>query len=70
MTLNGWLQIALFIAAVLLLAKPMGSYMTRVFERRKTFLDPLLVPANDCSIASPASTPTRRCAGPSTPWPC
>ncbi len=44
MTLNGWLQIAIFIAAVLLLAKPMGSYMTRVFERRRTFLDPLLAP--------------------------
>ncbi len=44
MTLNGWLQIGLFIAAVLLLAKPMGSYMTAVFERRKTFLDPVLVP--------------------------
>ena len=44
MTLNGWLQIIVFIAAVLLLAKPMGSYMTRVFERRKTFLDPLLAP--------------------------
>ena len=44
MTLNGWLQIALFIAAVLLLTKPMGTYMTRVFERRNTFLDPVLVP--------------------------
>ena len=44
MTLNGWLQIALFIALVLLLAKPMGTYMTAVFERRKTFLDPILVP--------------------------
>jgi K+-transporting ATPase ATPase A chain len=44
MSLNGWLQIFLFIAVVLLLAKPMGSYITSVFERRKTFLDPLLVP--------------------------
>ena len=44
MTLNGWLQIGLFIALVLLLAKPMGTYMTRVFERRKTFLDPVLGP--------------------------
>jgi K+-transporting ATPase ATPase A chain len=44
MSLNGWLQIFLFIATVLLLAKPMGSYLTRVFERRKTFLDPVLVP--------------------------
>ncbi len=44
MTLNGWLQIALFIAAVLLLAKPMGTYMAAVFERRRTFLDPVLGP--------------------------
>jgi K+-transporting ATPase ATPase A chain len=44
MSLNGWLQIVLFIAAILLLAKPMGLYLIRVFERRKTFLDPVLVP--------------------------
>ncbi len=44
MTLNGWLQIAIFISAVLLLASPMGSYMTKVFEFRKTFLDPVLLP--------------------------
>lgn len=44
MSLNGWLQIALFIAIILLLAKPMGSYMTHVFERRRTWLDPVLVP--------------------------
>lgn len=44
MSLNGCLQILVFISVVLLLAKPLGSYMTRVFERRKTFLDPLLVP--------------------------
>ena len=44
MTLNGWLQIALFITAVLLLARPMGTYMTAVFERRRTFLDPVLGP--------------------------
>ena len=44
MSLNGWLQIALFIALVLLLAKPMGSYMAAVFERRRTWLDPVLGP--------------------------
>ncbi len=44
MTLNGWLQIFVFITAVLLLAHPMGSYMTRVFERRRTFFDPVLLP--------------------------
>ncbi len=44
MTLNGWLQIAVFMGAVLLLAKPMGTYLTLVFERRRTFLDPVLAP--------------------------
>jgi K+-transporting ATPase ATPase A chain len=44
MSLNGWLQITLFIAVVLLLAWPMGSYITRVFERRRTWLDPVLSP--------------------------
>ncbi len=44
MSLNGWLQIVLHMACVLLLAKPMGSYLTQVFERRKTFLDVFLLP--------------------------
>ncbi len=44
MSLNGWLQILLFIVLILLLAKPMGSYMTCVFERRRTWADPLLGP--------------------------
>jgi potassium-transporting ATPase potassium-binding subunit len=44
MSLNGWLQIACFIAIILLLARPMGRYMAAVFERRKTFLDPVLGP--------------------------
>lgn len=44
MTLNGWLQIAVFFVLVLFCAKPMGTYMTRVFERRRTWLDPVLGP--------------------------
>ena len=44
MSLNGWLQISLFIGLILLLAKPMGLYMTRVFTGRRTWLDPVLVP--------------------------
>jgi potassium-transporting ATPase potassium-binding subunit len=44
MSLNGWLQISVFIVTVLLLAQPMGRYLTRVFNHRKTWLDPVLVP--------------------------
>jgi len=44
MTLNGWLQIALFFGAVLLVTKPLGVFMARVFSRERTFLDPVLSP--------------------------
>ena len=44
MTLNGWLQIAIFFALILLGSKPLGTYMRRVFDRQGTFLDPVLVP--------------------------
>jgi len=44
MTPNGWLQIAVFFALVLVAAKPMGLYMARVYERQKTLLDPVLGP--------------------------
>jgi K+-transporting ATPase ATPase A chain len=44
MTLNGWLQIVVFFALVLALTKPLGVFMAHVFNREKTFLDPLLRP--------------------------
>jgi len=44
MTLNGWLQILLFFAVALLVAKPMGIFMTRVFSRERTFLDSVMRP--------------------------
>ena len=39
-----WLEYAVFIATVLALAYPLGTYLTRVCERRRTFLDPMLRP--------------------------
>jgi len=44
MTAIGWLQIVVFLGAVLLLTKPLGLYLARVFERRRTWLDPLARP--------------------------
>src|SRR5580704_2571336 len=44
MTLIGWIQIALFCAIVVALARPLGGYMTRVFNGEKTFLSPVLRP--------------------------
>ncbi len=44
MSFPGWLQIGLVLAAVLLLAKPLGLYMARVFSGERTFLSPVLRP--------------------------
>ncbi len=44
MTANGWFQIALFVALILAVTKPLGVFMARVFSREKTFLDPVLRP--------------------------
>jgi potassium-transporting ATPase potassium-binding subunit len=44
MTLNGWIQIALFGAIVVALAKPFGGFMTRVFAGERTWLTPVLRP--------------------------
>jgi potassium-transporting ATPase potassium-binding subunit len=44
MTANGWLQILLFLAVIFLITKPIGIFMTRVFNREHTFLDPVLRP--------------------------
>jgi len=42
MTLNGVLQIMFYIVVLTLLAKPLGAFMARIYQREKTFLDPLL----------------------------
>jgi potassium-transporting ATPase potassium-binding subunit len=44
MTNNGWFQILFFLLVVFAVTKPLGAYMTRVFNREKTFLDPVLRP--------------------------
>ncbi|TIN98522.1 MAG: potassium-transporting ATPase subunit KdpA [Mesorhizobium sp.] len=44
MTLNGWLQILVYCGIVVLLVKPLGGYMYRVFNGDRTFLSPVLGP--------------------------
>src|SRR5476649_2504129 len=44
MTVIGWIQILLFCAIVVALVKPLGWYMTRVFNGERTFLSPILRP--------------------------
>jgi len=44
MTINGWLQIFVFLALIFAVTKPLGVFMTRVFARERTFLDPVFRP--------------------------
>lgn len=44
MTILGWVQIALFVALVVLVARPLGGYLARVVEGERTLLSPVLLP--------------------------
>jgi potassium-transporting ATPase potassium-binding subunit len=44
MTANGWFQIGLFLLIILVITKPIGVYLARVFSSEKTILDPAMRP--------------------------
>ena len=44
MTPAGMLQIVAYLIALLVLVKPLGSFMARVYQGERTFLDPVLGP--------------------------
>jgi K+-transporting ATPase ATPase A chain len=44
MTIDGWVQIALFSAIIIAITRPLGGYMTRVFAGERTLLSPVLRP--------------------------
>lgn len=45
MTVYGLLQIAIYLIVLLLLVKPLGGYMARVYQGERTSLDRVLRPA-------------------------
>jgi K+-transporting ATPase ATPase A chain len=44
MTINGWIQIALYCVIIIAITKPIGDYMTRVFNGERTWLSPVFRP--------------------------
>ena len=44
MTVNGWVQILVFMVLIFAVTKPLGIFMARVFNRERTFLDPVVRP--------------------------
>src|SRR5262245_11008165 len=71
MTLNDLLQIGLFIGVLLLLVKPLGAYMARVYEGETIFgLDRLLGPIERFIYRLCGAAVARRWAGKTTPSRC
>jgi K+-transporting ATPase ATPase A chain len=67
MTPNGLFQIGLYLAVLLLLVKPLGAYMARVFQGERTFMHPLLRPVENliyriCGIEEAAEQSWKRYA--------
>jgi K+-transporting ATPase ATPase A chain len=48
MTPNGWIQIAIYAGLVILLTKPLGDYMTRVFNGERAWIPPGTAPGRSC----------------------
>ncbi len=44
MTVIGWVQIALYVALILALTRPLGGFLTRVVTGERTLFSPVLVP--------------------------
>jgi K+-transporting ATPase ATPase A chain len=44
MSVNGWLQFAIYCLILLATVRPVGIYLARVFEGERTWLDPVLRP--------------------------
>jgi K+-transporting ATPase ATPase A chain len=44
MTINGWIQIAIYFVVLTALVVPLGRFMARVFEGERTFLTPVFRP--------------------------
>jgi potassium-transporting ATPase potassium-binding subunit len=59
MTLNGWLQIAIVLATVLLAAVPLGAFMARIHAGKTTFLSPVLGPVERGFYALAGVDPAR-----------
>jgi K+-transporting ATPase ATPase A chain len=45
MNVYSWIQLIFYLVVLLALAKPLGSFMAKVYQGERTFLDRMLAPA-------------------------
>ena len=44
MNIYSWIQVVFYLVVLILLAKPLGSFMAKIYQGERTFLDPVLHP--------------------------
>ena len=69
MTFNGWAQIVVFCVVVMLITRPLGGYMFRVFSGERTLLSPVLAPVERGFYRVAGIRETRSSTGSATPPP-
>jgi len=60
MNAYSWIQLIFYMVVLLALAKPLGTFMAKVYQGEHTFLDSYSAPLSGCSIASQAFTPMKK----------
>ena len=59
MNIYSWFQLIFYMVVLLALAKPLGTFMAKVYQGEKTFLDPVFGPVERFHL-SPRRRPCRR----------
>lgn len=70
MTISSWLQLIFYLVVLLLLAKPLGTHMARVYQGERTFLHPIVQPVERLFYRALGTTRRWRWIGKRMPWPC
>ena len=64
---QGWLQLAVFVAVVVALTRPLGAYMAGVFRNERVFLSPVIGPVERLTYRILRVDPATIRTGRSTP---
>jgi|GEM_PF-2414080 len=67
MTASGWFQVAFYLVVLLVLAKPLGSFMARVYQGEPTVLGVSYARSSVSAIGSWEFGPTMKWIGSATP---
>jgi len=69
MNAYSWVQLIFYMVVLIALAKPLGSFMAKVYQGERTFLDPVVRPLENLIYRLSGVKPSLKWTGRSTPLP-